>query len=198
MSSCQPTELVAPLCCHCFSPYLLQVIQPFTFSIANGIYAGLVMAALLYILTGEFLTALPWGKGGGAAAGLDGDASDLEARLLIEGAAAYGAAAPAPIEQTPAGQSPRARPGGDTPRAGPAGSVPIGGSGGVTPRPHHHLAAHEIAALAGSLTSGAAFERGSFTMYINTHGSAGRHRGGGGSLSSGTHSAHGSEAEHHT
>lgn len=36
--------------------FLTMVIQPFTFSIANGIYAGLVMSLLLFLMTGEFIT----------------------------------------------------------------------------------------------------------------------------------------------
>jgi hypothetical protein len=35
--------------------FLTIVVQPFTFSIANGIYAGLVMSALVYFLTGTFV-----------------------------------------------------------------------------------------------------------------------------------------------
>lgn len=38
--------------------FLTMVIQPFTFSIANGIYAGLAMSLLLFILTGNFITPL--------------------------------------------------------------------------------------------------------------------------------------------
>ncbi len=36
--------------------FLTMVVQPFTFSIANGIYAGLLSSFLLFILTGDFVT----------------------------------------------------------------------------------------------------------------------------------------------
>lgn len=36
--------------------FLTMVIQPFTFSIANGIYAGLLFSFVLWITTGEFIT----------------------------------------------------------------------------------------------------------------------------------------------
>jgi len=36
--------------------FLTMVIQPFTFSIANGIYAGLLFSLLLFIFTGDFIT----------------------------------------------------------------------------------------------------------------------------------------------
>lgn len=38
--------------------FLTIVIQPFTFSIANGIYAGLIMSVLLFFITGNFITAI--------------------------------------------------------------------------------------------------------------------------------------------
>lgn len=38
--------------------FLTIVIQPFTFSIANGIYAGLLFSFLLFFLTGDFLSVL--------------------------------------------------------------------------------------------------------------------------------------------
>lgn len=56
--------------------FLTMVIQPFTFSIANGIYAGLLFSALLFFLTGEFVPFFRELLGGAGAA------TDLEADLL--------------------------------------------------------------------------------------------------------------------
>eukprot|EP00798_Chlamydomonas_sp_ICE-L_P009765 gene9765-7644_t len=39
-------------------PFLTIVVQPFTFSIANGIYAGLLMSLFLFFLTGNFIPAM--------------------------------------------------------------------------------------------------------------------------------------------
>lgn len=35
--------------------FLTMIIQPFTFSIANGIYAGLIFSLLLFICTGDVI-----------------------------------------------------------------------------------------------------------------------------------------------
>ncbi len=58
--------------------FLTMVIQPFTFSIANGIYAGLLFSVLLFFLTGEFI---PFFK---SVFGMTkpGEEDDLEATLL--------------------------------------------------------------------------------------------------------------------
>merc|ERR1712190_7522 len=39
--------------------FLCAVFQPFTYSVANGIYAGLGMSTVLFFTTGTFLTYLP-------------------------------------------------------------------------------------------------------------------------------------------
>ena len=43
------------MCAETSQPFRLLpcALQPFTFSIANGIYAGLLMSALLHLLTGK-------------------------------------------------------------------------------------------------------------------------------------------------
>lgn len=56
--------------------FLTMVIQPFTFSIANGIYAGLLFSILLFFLTGDFV---PYFRELFGAS----EATDLEADLLL-------------------------------------------------------------------------------------------------------------------
>ncbi|KAF6263362.1 hypothetical protein COO60DRAFT_1621686 [Scenedesmus sp. NREL 46B-D3] len=130
--------------------FLTIVIQPFTFSIANGIYAGLVMSILLYVLTGSFLETLGFG-GFGASKREAGAQEDLEAYVpVLDGheyaahqhaAAASGASAVGIVDSN----------GMDVQRGASSLSVPVG-----------------------SLPSGSRgtpYERGSFSMYINTFGS---------------------------
>ncbi len=38
--------------------FLTMVVQPFTFSIANGIYAGLAFSFILWVLSGDFISDL--------------------------------------------------------------------------------------------------------------------------------------------
>jgi hypothetical protein len=159
--------------------FLTIVIQPFTFSIANGIYAGLVMSLLLFFLTGHFLDYLPGRKGPAEVV------HDLEERLLVEGGAAYGHA----LDHRPPSGTPL-QPGSPV----RAGSV--------------HATSRDIAAFLHSSLPGSysphrgSYERGSFTMYINTRGAgsqrSGSQRSGSRQPSTGTHSAHGSVegAEH--
>eukprot|EP00878_Enallax_costatus_P005110 GHUV01005372.1.p1 GENE.GHUV01005372.1~~GHUV01005372.1.p1 ORF type:complete len:538 (+),score=89.65 GHUV01005372.1:187-1800(+) len=136
--------------------FLTIVIQPFTFSIANGIYAGLVMSVLLYVLTGSFMDLFrkeeEYDK--------EPFTEDLETRLLPE---ADGVA-----NGQPNGHSPH--PSQEAAWGVPAamGAVPIEASSSYrraslsrTFDGHH------------SLTGGShgSYQRGSFTMYINTLGS---------------------------
>lgn len=142
--------------------FLTIVIQPFTFSIANGIYAGLVMSVLLYILTGRFFDCC---RGDREETEYDKDefADDMgmEARLLdadgINGAGLNGHTQPtrAPWE-VPAAQPSVA-------------AVPIATGSfrrqsstlSASQRDSHHM-------ISGSQGS---YQRGSFSMYINTFGS---------------------------
>ncbi|KAF8066395.1 permease [Scenedesmus sp. PABB004] len=134
--------------------FLTIVIQPFTFSIANGIYAGLAMTALLWILTGAFLQHVPWlaarfGPGAGerddlAAGGWDALADGIESQN--SGPSAAWAAAGG---------------GGAAAGAGGVGGIPIASSPGGARR---RVAARGVPA-AGS------YQRGSFSMLINTFGS---------------------------
>lgn len=72
----------APTCAETY-PTPLLVVQPFTFSISNGIYAGLLMSALLHLLTGEaFAPLLRRGSAGDAHAHPSPVAADVEAPLL--------------------------------------------------------------------------------------------------------------------
>jgi AGZA family xanthine/uracil permease-like MFS transporter len=124
--------------------FLTIVIQPFTFSIANGIYAGLVMSILLYLLTGTFLETLGFGGFGGAK---EAPEEDLEAYVPVLDGHEYAAQQDA---------------------AAGASAVAIEGSNGIAVR----TSARSVPV--GSLPSGSRgtpYERGSFTMYINTFGS---------------------------
>lgn len=142
--------------------FLTIVIQPFTFSIANGIYAGLVMSVLLFILTGSFIDYFK-----GLAKGKEELADVVEPFL-------------ATIEEAPV--DPAAAAVGATPALnGRSGNMPVPSSG--------PSASRRPGSFAGSLTGhrGTPYERGSFTMYVNTYGS--QDRGGllgGGSQAPGT------------
>ena len=120
--------------------FLTIVIQPFTFSIANGIYAGLVMSLLLFFLTGNFI--------------------DYFKELFTKGPAGLEDDAAAPFLVT-----------GDT---GDEEAVP-NGSGASEVREGLPVPAHrkssKAAMVIGSLERRQPYERGSFTMYINTFGS---------------------------
>lgn len=132
--------------------FLTIVIQPFTFSIANGIYAGLVMTVLLNILTGTWLEYFrPTSEK--EFYDEDAEAEDLETPL-INGHAANGHHAPTPPAAMPIGAA----------AYQPQEGIPIGSvrrsSYGPTGTP-----------MGSYRGRGTPYERGSFSMYINTFGS---------------------------
>jgi AGZA family xanthine/uracil permease-like MFS transporter len=124
--------------------FLTIVIQPFTFSIANGIYAGLVMSILLYLLTGTFLETLGFT---GFGRSKEEVAEDLEAYVPVSDGQQYEA------QQEAA-----------------ATAVAIEGSNGVAVRPRSSSRSVPVGSLP-SGSRGTPYERGSFSMYINTFGS---------------------------
>ncbi|EFN53511.1 hypothetical protein CHLNCDRAFT_136863 [Chlorella variabilis] len=138
--------------------FLTIVIQPFTFSIANGIYAGLTMSVLLFFLTGQFLEVFRGAKGEGG---------DLETPLLGGSDGGGGA------DEEPNGHVP----GADTPRLPPLPGVAEGGQAIPIGAALRRNLPHEVAALVGSLTGSlrsrgsAPYQRNSYTMYINVAGS---------------------------
>ncbi|GBF95930.1 guanine permease [Raphidocelis subcapitata] len=150
--------------------FLTIVVQPFTFSIANGIYAGLVMSCLVYLLTGTFFEVARdmWAgvRGGGD---LDGSAPALEEPSDAAGADPEAAA--------------EAAAGKDDGLAAPLLGGSAGGSESDLSALHPPAArasdAISITQRRGSREGGAAgslprshpYERGSFGMLINTHGS---------------------------
>lgn len=165
--------------------FLTIVIQPFTFSIANGIYAGLVMSVMLYILTGQFMEYFQPATDEKEMYE-DAEEDDVETPLINGhhgdiAAAGGGAGGPTPpiaaTRYQP--QQPQEIPGGSVRRSSygaAAGSLVgsyRGGAGG------------------GGRGSGTPYERGSFTMYINTFGS--HTSPGGRGLLGGTRSQVGSE-----
>lgn len=129
--------------------FLTIVIQPFTFSIANGIYAGLVMSILLYLLTGSFLEWFGCGPALDAEDDLETPfigSPEMQQEYEQQQAAHHGNGTGAdgiPID----GMSPTLRRSGS--RNVPMGGLPVGSQG----------------------ARGTPYERGSFTMYINTFGS---------------------------
>eukprot|EP00879_Flechtneria_rotunda_P020882 GHRR01021987.1.p1 GENE.GHRR01021987.1~~GHRR01021987.1.p1 ORF type:complete len:391 (+),score=87.50 GHRR01021987.1:88-1260(+) len=172
--------------------FLTIVIQPFTFSIANGIYAGLVMSMLLFFLTGSFLKYLG-SFGGESKQEKQNVQADLETPLVsgqnsqmqwVNGQndcyqrAGQQTAAAAMLEsqqfmsqqhqieqqqQPPYGHCvvdgipiDARRSSYMMPIGSAAASVPLIGSGPGSYRSHSH--SHP-------------YERGSFSMYINTFGS---------------------------
>lgn len=127
--------------------FLTIVIQPFTFSIANGIYSGLVMTVLLFLLTGQWLEYFTPTK-----AVIEEDTflvDDLETPL-VNGDHAAGPPAAQPMD---AGRPPQ-------------GGIPIGGSF----RRGSQIGGTPVGSYRGA-SRGTPYERGSFTMYINTFGS---------------------------
>jgi len=62
--------------------FLTIVMQPFTFSISHGIYAGILFYLLLFILTGEFIPAIKALLGGGSGGDDAGPDEDLEEPLM--------------------------------------------------------------------------------------------------------------------
>jgi AGZA family xanthine/uracil permease-like MFS transporter len=129
--------------------FLTIVIQPFTFSIANGIYAGLVMSILLYLLTGSFLETLGFTSFGGSKdAGLAEE--DLEAYIPVLDGPDYAA------QQTAA--------------AAGASAVAIEDSNGINVHRRSSAASVPVGSLPHG-SRGTPYERGSFSMYINTFGS---------------------------
>lgn len=152
--------------------FLTIVVQPFTFSIANGIYAGLLMSALVYLLTGSFVDAArgmirEWRGGsvdGDAAQGI-GDAADGELGDDLDVAEAASAASGSKGE------------GLDVPLLQASGGSVRGGSSAASP-PGRTAASDAIAisfrprdSASGSMSRSHPYERGSFGMLINTHGS---------------------------
>ena len=138
--------------------FLTIVIQPFTFSIANGIYAGLVMQVLLFLLTGQFLEYFTPAKEVDVLDEEEAALADLETPLMNGSQAAplppaaMGATAPIPAGAAAAG-------GYQPQEAIPIGSVRRSSYGAVgTPMGSYR-------------GRGTPYERGSFTMYINTFGS---------------------------
>lgn len=132
--------------------FLTIVIQPFTFSIANGIYAGLVMTVLLYILTGQWLEYFTPAK---EEYEEECVVEDLETPLIngshVEDHAAGPPAATQPIDAARLQQLQQAIPIGSYRRSS-YGAAAAGTPGSYRGR-------------------GTPYERGSFTMYINTFGS---------------------------
>lgn len=140
--------------------FLTIVIQPFTFSIANGIYAGLVMTVLLYILTGSFLECFT-----GVSDKQEDDLADMETALLPD---LNGQDHPqeADVARLP-------------PLAHPVGAEPIGVHAGARSHARSITGSLPVGSL-GKVGRGTPYERGSFTMYINTLGSqTGSHTGAG-------------------
>jgi AGZA family xanthine/uracil permease-like MFS transporter len=148
--------------------FLTIVIQPFTFSIANGIYAGLVMSVLLWLLTGQFLETCAPGR-------FEKEdefeechcfEDDLE-RPILNGAAQE---ATEVVEQAAGVASPRHH---LHHHRHQQLAIPIGGR--ATSGAGGRGAGSYTGSLVGSLGRGGArgtpYERGSFSMYINTMGS---------------------------
>ncbi len=170
--------------------FLTIVVQPFTFSIANGIYAGLVMSALVYILTGSFVEVgrdMVAQLRGGGSRGIDdgiaagegcsdsGDLDDLDATEAAGGGGLGAGGLGAARKDEAGGLAERLLPGG-----GSRGESQGGGSA----HDLSSLAAPSSAAIsithrrgsrdggaAGSLSRSHPYERGSFSMLILTHGS---------------------------
>jgi AGZA family xanthine/uracil permease-like MFS transporter len=132
--------------------FLTIVIQPFTFSIANGIYAGLVMSILLYLLTGSFLETLGFSGFGGSKEAAVAD-EDLEAYIPVLDGQEYAA------QQTAAAAA-----------AAGASAVAIEDSNGINVHRRSSAASVPVGSLPHG-SRGTPYERGSFSMYINTFGS---------------------------
>jgi AGZA family xanthine/uracil permease-like MFS transporter len=136
--------------------FLTIVIQPFTFSIANGIYAGLTMTVMLHILTGQWLEPLQRiFRTGKEVYDEDAEAEDLETPL-VNGHHAAGHSPLPPAAGPIVASSPR------HPREEgiPIGSVRRSSYGPTSGTP-----------MGSYRGRGTPYERGSFTMYINTFGS---------------------------
>jgi hypothetical protein len=145
--------------------FLTIVIQPFTFSIANGIYAGLIMSALVYLLTGAFIDAgrdMLATLSGDAGPG-DGERAAVDVLDNVEAAMASGRGPKADGE------------GIEAPLLGGAGGDDAAGQGG-TPVASDAISISQRAravrdGIVGSVSRSHPYERGSFSMYINTAGS---------------------------
>jgi hypothetical protein len=74
--------------------FLTIVVQPFTFSIANGIYAGVLMSAALFVLTGmawrEVMRVFGWGGSEGEEQGVAGIEEQEEEQEARDGCAEGG------------------------------------------------------------------------------------------------------------
>jgi xanthine/uracil/vitamin C permease (AzgA family) len=110
--------------------FLTIVVQPFTFSIANGIYAGVLMSAALFLLTGGLWRSLVVAAGGGGGSGGDAGAASLD-----EAAAA--AAANGNGEEDEEGGNERGLLGGG---GGGGGGGGADGHRHSPQHPHHHHA----------------------------------------------------------
>jgi AGZA family xanthine/uracil permease-like MFS transporter len=134
--------------------FLTIVIQPFTFSIANGIYAGLSMTVMLYLLTGQWLELFRPVK---EVYDEEAEAEDLETPLVNGHQATHAGQSPLPPAAAPivAGSPRRLQEDGI-----PIGSVRRSSYGAATGTP-----------MGSYRGRGTPYERGSFTMYINTFGS---------------------------
>eukprot|EP00887_Chlorella_sp_A99_P007307 scaffold2.g7307.t1 len=133
--------------------FLTVVVQPFTFSIANGIYAGLVMHALLWLLTGQFLDLLPGGGGDKALEPPLSPRADLEVPFLDGAGAGAGHGHRAPAHLPPG-----------SPRLIPVG--PLAAAERVLSRFSGSLSGSSPGAALGT-----SYERTSYQVYINTAGS---------------------------
>lgn len=153
--------------------FLTIVIQPFTFSIANGIYAGLVMSALVYLLTGTFLEvgrgyiANLWGGDGVDAPAADGAAIEGGGALDATEAAAAQAAKDESLE------APLLAAGGSRAGGSAADLASLHGSftGALGASDAISITHRRSRDASGSLSRSHPYERGSFGMLINTHGS---------------------------
>jgi AGZA family xanthine/uracil permease-like MFS transporter len=139
--------------------FLTIVIQPFTFSIANGIYAGLVMSLLLFFMTGNFI--------------------DYFKELFTRGPGHLEDEATMPfLVSGDTGDEEAVQNGNGTSEVREGLPVPA------------HRRSSKASMVIGSLERRHPYERGSFTMYINTFGS---HQSPGGGLLTGTGSYQGQQ-----
>jgi len=183
--------------------FMTIVVQPFTFSIANGIYAGLLMSALVYILTGTFIEAgrdminnLRHGTGGidmGAAVQGAGEGGAVDELDATEAAAAGVVAGKDDGTGLEAPLLPNSRGGSASDLASLHSSAQARASDAISIS--HQRGSRDSAA--GSLSRSHPYERGSFSMLILTHGSQQPH----GHLASAAHGGvglFGSPMQHHS
>lgn len=140
--------------------FLTIVIQPFTFSIANGIYSGLVMAVLLWVLTGQFMEYISPAK-----EVIEEIVDDLETPILNGQYAQEQAEVVAQMAGVAGGQQATSAAAAIPAQQG----IPIGA--GQPPRGSYTGVAGSFTGSVGRAGRGTPYERGSFSMYINTFGS---------------------------